>query len=324
MPRRRSRLQWSLAALAAACVALLTVGAWTPQAPPATAAEDAAPAAATPTPAPPACVPKPGNRILPGEALLHIPPHAKAPLPLVMVFHGAGGEGPGMADYSGMSQTGDKYGFAVLYPTAGSSRHFWSLNRSMHPDDLGALRALLPQAIVAACADPTRVYATGVSNGGGFAARVGCEMSDQIAAIAPVAGGYRALDPCPDGHQTSVLEIHGTSDNVVPYGGVAPDYAGAVLKYLGGWVQRDGCSATPVKTRPRKGVVRYTHKCSGGLSVQHLTLSGTDHGWPGAQPPFPHHNPSGLIANEEIWRFFSAHVARSASVGESRAARSAG
>jgi polyhydroxybutyrate depolymerase len=263
--------------------------------------------------------------MLPGDALLHIPPHAKAPLPLVMVFHGAGGDGPGMADYSGMSKTGDTYGFAVLYPTAGSARHFWSLNGDMHPDDLAGIRALLPKAIAAACADPTRVYATGVSNGGGFAARVGCEMSDQIAAIAPVAGGYRALDACPDGRQTSVLEIHGTSDHVVPYGGVPPDYKGAVLGFLGGWVRRDGCKPDPVATHPRKGVVRFTHTgCAAGLSVQHLRLTGTDHGWPGAQPPFPRHNPSGLVANDEIWHFFATHVARNASVGESRAARSAG
>src|ERR1700754_5292421 len=100
-----------------------------------------------------------------GDALLHVPRHPKAPLPLVLAFHGAGGDGAGMASYSGLSATGDKYGFAGLYPTAGSSRHFWSLNRSMGPDDVARIRALLPQAEQAACADTTRIYATGVSNG---------------------------------------------------------------------------------------------------------------------------------------------------------------
>jgi polyhydroxybutyrate depolymerase len=260
-----------------------------------------------------------------GSALLHVPPRPRAPLPLVLAFHGAGGTGRGMAEYSGLSKTADKEGFAVLYPSAASNRHFWSLNRAMAPDDIGLLRALLPQAMRAACADPARVFATGVSNGGGFAARVGCELAGTIAAVAPVAGGYRALDPCPDGAQTSVLEIHGTADYVVPYAGRPPDGAGAVVGYLAGWVRRDGCEGRAVNSRPRPGVVRFTHRnCAEGLAVEHLRLTGTDHGWPGAAPPFPRHNPSAIVANEEIWDFFAAHPLRSASVGESRAARSDG
>jgi polyhydroxybutyrate depolymerase len=241
-------------------------------------------------------------------ALLHVPKRAKGPLPLVLAFHGAGGNGPGMATYSGLSVTAEEYRFAVLYPSAGSSRHFWSLNASMKPDDVGSIKALLPKAMQAACADPARIYATGVSNGGGFAARLGCEMAGTIAAIAPVAGGYRALDPCPDGRRTSVLEIHGMSDSVVPYKGRPPDGAGAVSGFLAGWVRRDGCDDDASRTRPDEGVLRFSHEhCAAGLAVEHLLLAGTDHGWPGASPPFPRHNPSQLEANEEVWRFFARH-----------------
>ncbi len=48
--------------------------------------------------------------------------------------------------------------------------------------------------------------------------------------------------------------------------------------------------------------------CAGGLAVEHLKLAGTDHGWPGAGPPFPTHNPTGLDANEVIWTFFAARL----------------
>jgi polyhydroxybutyrate depolymerase len=178
----------------------------------------------------------------------------------------------------------------------------------MKPDDVGSIKALLPKAMQAACADPARIYATGVSNGGGFAARLGCEMAGTIAAIAPVAGGYRALDPCPDGRRTSVLEIHGMSDSVVPYKGRPPDGAGAVSGFLAGWVRRDGCEDDASRTRPDEGVLRFSHEhCAAGLAVEHLLLAGTDHGWPGASPPFPRHNPSQLEANEEVWRFFARH-----------------
>jgi polyhydroxybutyrate depolymerase len=253
------------------------------------------------------CRPATGDRML-GTALLHVPKRAKAPVPLVLAFHGAGGDGRGMANYSGLSKTADEYGFAVLYPSAGSTIHFWSLNTAMKPNDVESIEALLPQALQAACGDRKRVYATGVSNGGGFAARLGCEMADQIAAVAPVAGGYRALDPCPDGRRTSVLEIHGTSDNVVPYQGKPPDFKGAVSGFLAGWVRRDGCDAGATHTRPDEGVDRFAHThCAAGYAVEHLRLAGTDHGWPGASPPFPRHNPSQLEANEEVWRFFARH-----------------
>src|SRR4051812_2763905 len=175
---RRLRLLSSLAALAVGCAVALALAPRARQPARATAADD--------------CIPKPGDTTL-GTALLHVPAGAKAPLPLVMAFHGAGGTGPGMAGYSGLSATADRYGFAVLYPTAGSSRHFWSLNAKMAPDDVGGIRALLPQAEQAACADPARIYATGVSNGGGFSARLGCELAGPIPA--PPAGAGR--DPAP-------------------------------------------------------------------------------------------------------------------------------
>ncbi len=289
MPIRRA--QWFALALVAVLAGVLTLGAWTPPAPLATAAH--------------ICRPHPGERRF-GDALLHIPRRARAPVPLVVAFHGSHGYGPWFPNESGLSKTSDRYGFAVLYPTATGESRFWSLNRSMHPDDVAALRALLPQAQAAACADPTRIYATGVSNGGGFAARVGCEMSDTFAAIAPVAGGYKALDPCPDGHRTSVLEIHGDADTVVPYTGRRSDGAGSVAGFLGGWVHRDGCNPKPVSSRPRPNVLRFTRTdCADGYVVDHLRLQGTDHGWPGAKPPYPSRNPSQLEANEEVWRFFA-------------------
>jgi polyhydroxybutyrate depolymerase len=100
------------------------------------------------------------------------------------------------------------------------------------PDDVGFIKALLQVLPSRMCIDPSRIYATGVSNGGGFAARLGCELSSQIAAIAPVAGGYRSLDPCHPDRPVAVLEIHGTADTVVPYDGKPPDYGGSVQKFL--------------------------------------------------------------------------------------------
>jgi polyhydroxybutyrate depolymerase len=266
MSRRARRLSVTLAALVA--VGVVALLAYDPADPPraASAAQD--------------CHAAPGAHRL-GDTLLHIPP--KPPVGLVLAFHGAGGTGDGFAGQTGLSDAADKYGFAVLYPSAAANQ-FWSLNGKMGTEDPDRLRSLLPQALAAACTD--RVFATGVSNGGGFAARVGCELDD-IVAIAPVAGGYRALDTCPSSRRTSVLEIHGTADHVVPYRGKQPDYAGSVPRYLAGWARRDGTH------------LRY-RACEDGLAVEHLRLTDVDHGWP--------NDAWGLDTNEAVLRFFAART----------------
>src|SRR3954454_7500567 len=103
------------------------------------------------------CVPQPGDQMLDAGTLLHVPPDGRAARALVLAFHGAGGTGPGMAGYSGLSVTADEQGFAVLYPSA-ARNHFWSLNRKMGTEDLDHLEAVLPRALAAACVDAARVF----------------------------------------------------------------------------------------------------------------------------------------------------------------------
>jgi polyhydroxybutyrate depolymerase len=143
-----------------------------------------------------------------------------------------------------------------------------------------------------------------VSNGAGFAARMACALPDRFAAVVPVAAGYRALDPCPAEARASFLDIHGTADTVVPYNGKRPDRAGSVPRYTARWARRNGCAGSPAQTTPRRLVTRVRYRgCDDGLRVERLRLSGTDHGWPGAGPPLPDHNPSGLSATRELLRF---------------------
>ena len=135
-----------------------------------------------------------------------------------------------------------------------------------------------------------------MSNGGGFAARVGCELDD-VVAIAPVAGGYRALDRCPSTRRVSVLEVHGTADHVVPYRGKKPDYAGSVPRYLAGWAKRDGCTGKPTSQPRDEGrhppplpALRRTASPSSTSASPDV-----DHGWPD--------DAWGLDTNEAVLRF---------------------
>jgi polyhydroxybutyrate depolymerase len=242
------------------------------------------------------------------NALVHVPAAgAGRRLPVVLAFHGAHGSGEFMSDYSGFSKLADREHFLVVYPTAASAKRFWTLNARdpNAPDDVAFVARLVAALPTRVCMDPARVYATGVSNGGGFAARLGCVLSSRLAAIAPVAGGYRSLDPCHPDRPVSVLEIHGTADPVVPYNGKPPDYKGSVPRFLANWASLDHCPppAAPIFVGP--GLERFDWgPCESGAEVLHLRLSGIGHTWPGSDDS----RSAPIAAERTVWRFFRGRV----------------
>ncbi|MEA2245855.1 MAG: polyhydroxybutyrate depolymerase [Solirubrobacteraceae bacterium] len=222
---------------------------------------------------------------------------------LVVVVPGGDGDSDDRLTIGGAA---GREGVAVLYPTSPGSG-FWQLNDAFGTSDVTAVSALLERQLAGGCFDEDRVSITGVSNGAGFAARMGCELPTRFAAVVPVSAGYRALDPCPGNARASFLAIHGTADTVTPFNGKKPDRKGNVPRYTARWAKRDGCAATPRASTPRRLVTRFTYRgCDSGLRVELLRLSGTDHGWPGAGPPLPDRNPSRLSATREVLRFIRA------------------
>lgn len=242
------------------------------------------------------------------DATVHVPKAGTGrPLAVVLAFHGAGGSGEEMADYSELTPLADHDHFIAVYPTAAGARHFWTLNGrdASKPDDVGFIAALLKVLPRRVCMDPQRVYATGVSNGGGFAARVGCVLSSKVAAIAPVAGGYRSLDPCHPDRPVAVLEIHGTADPVVPYNGKPPDYAGSVPRFLANWADLDDCPKPAAPVFVARGTERFDWgQCAEGTTVLHFRLSGVGHTWPGSRDS----RSAPIAAGRTVWRFFRGRV----------------
>jgi polyhydroxybutyrate depolymerase len=213
----------------------------------------------------------------------------------------SGGDGDA-DDYLKLSATANQQGIAVLYPT-GRAGSIWQISKAFGSSDVQVVADLLNRVEASGCFDLNRVSITGVSNGAGFAVRMACQLPARFAAIVAVSAGYRALDPCP-GVRASFLAIHGSADQIVPFHGRPPDYKGDVLHYTTDWARRDGCKTMPWSYHPRHAVTRFVFpNCASGMNVQVLRLEGTDHGWPGATPPFPHQNPSGVNANLEVVRY---------------------
>jgi polyhydroxybutyrate depolymerase len=127
--------------------------------------------------------------------------------------------------------------------------------------------------------------------------------------VAPVAGGYKALPPCTPQRPVSVLEIHGTRDQVVPYTGVPPDRLGSVPRFLVGWASRDGCGGVPKRQSIGPATMSAIWAgCQGGARVQGIKLYGAGHVWPGGDPP-EEDGPSDLVAARTVWAFFASLAA---------------
>jgi len=245
------------------------------------------------------------------EVHLHVPRGAFHPLPLVIALHGASETGPEFAQDTGFSALADRERFLVAYPSAGGPNAFWNMSGSVPGagNDVEALERSLSQLERVACVNASRVFVTGVSNGGGMTARLGCELSDQLAGIAAVAGGYRALPPCRPSRPVPVLEVHGTADQVVPYAGRPPDYGGSVARWLSMWRQIDRCTGKAVRFTPDVGVheLAWRH-CAAGTRVEHVKLDGVAHGWPGGSRSAP--SPAPFAATWRTWEFFRSLPSR--------------
>jgi polyhydroxybutyrate depolymerase len=238
--------------------------------------------------------------------LLRMPSGAqpgRTPMLIVVIPGGRGDSG----DRLGVGAAANRQGVAVVYPTSPGST-FWQLNDKFGTSDVTAVTGLIQRQVATGCFDQNRISITGVSNGAGFAARMGCELPTTFAAVMPVAAGYRALDPCPANARASFLDIHGTADTVVPINGKKPDRKGNVARYTARWASRDGCLSSPRSSTPQRLVTRSTYSsCDGGTRVERYALTGTQHGWPGSRsgprgrPASA--NPSGFSATRAVLRF---------------------
>jgi len=232
------------------------------------------------------------------QAVVHIPARSATdhPSALVIALHGSGGDGRFMEAYSGFDAVADRHHFIVAYPSAHRGLHMWQLHPDSDPrsDDIEFMRALITQATGTLCVDPTRVDAVGVSNGGAFVARMACSLSDQLAAIATVAGSYKVIPWCRPDRPLSVLEIHGTADVVVPYHTVG--------RWLNQWRIHDRCQGTARRTHIAWDADRMQWSCSNGTVVSHVRLYGLGHAWPGS----PLDNVGGIVAADKVWSMFGS------------------
>jgi polyhydroxybutyrate depolymerase len=242
--------------------------------------------------------------------ILHVPAayQPNAAVPLITNFHGYGSNSKEEEALTGMSAKADREGFIVVYPD-GLNSAWYTGPGTEGQRDRQFIRDLIAYLESQYSIDPRRIYATGISNGGGMTDRLGCYMADIIAAIAPDSGAYNFWQDCRPSRPMPVLAFHGLDDNIVPYTGGNPQIMEpSIPDWAAAWAKRDGCASTPTKTSPVDTVIVQTWSgCQGDVEVILYTLANHGHSWPGS-PVMPKAITSQAIdATDVMWDFFKAH-----------------
>lgn len=223
------------------------------------------------------------------------------PLPVVLNWHGLGSNGGQQALLSGYEDLADAEGFIAVHPTGasavGAAGNSWELAQFDVPgrDDLAMVDDLIDRLVTEYCADSSRVYSTGLSNGGFFTALLVCERADRIAAAVSVAGvshpeGCRPSRPVP------FVAFHGTADEVVPFDGGRSSLEGATPPAARGdffdqsmpqefaeFAADFGCLDQPDSVAVGDEVTRHDYVgCDGQVPLSFYEITDGGHTWPGS------------------------------------------
>lgn len=246
------------------------------------------------------------------EFLVHVPDgyDANVPTPVVFDFHGRLFTATLQLGLTGMRDVADDEGFIVVH--AEGVGRTWNGGVCCgeaamdNVDDVGFVSAMIDELDAALCVDDRRVFATGMSNGGFLSHRLACELSDRIAAIAPVAG-VLGIAQCAPSRAVPVFHFHGNDDNIVGYDGIRGYLS--VADSMEGWVDRNGCGqASNVYFMQDDVTCEAWTGCNAGAEVRLCTIDGGGHTWPGGTPlPGLGRTTNTIDASSLMWDFFEAH-----------------
>jgi polyhydroxybutyrate depolymerase len=250
-------------------------------------------------------------------------------MPVVLSFHGFTDSSVAQARRSGLADRAAADGFIAVFPRGsnvdGTTPPYFNLGTvddASLADDVGFTMELLDRVEAELCVDRSRIFASGWSNGGMFAATLGCALNDRVAAVASVSGVH--LLPDCRGRPMPIIVIHGSADDIVPLSeedvGSAADVRG-FIRSLGGnqaqvrmlaavdltpvqswvesWAERNGCELSDPAVESGIVVDKMAYRnCRPRGDVVLQVVKGGGHDW----PPSPASD-----TTDEVLSFFASH-----------------
>ena len=243
------------------------------------------------------------------------------PIPVVLNFHGFTGTAESQMNYADFRPLAETHGFILVYPEGtllnGRDTH-WNVGgwtRGSSADDIGFVLRLIDRLDGEYGIDRDRIYATGHSNGGYMSILLACTHSEAFAAVASMAGSMtpEMMRGCDPTRPVPLLQIHGTADDVVPYGGTS--WSEPVEETLTFWIEHNETAEEPEVievpasefTTADSSIEIYRYNTGNSDSiVEHIKVLGGGHEWLGRANGVGQVNLD-LMLNEEIWAFFSQY-----------------
>lgn len=267
---------------------------------------------------------------------VHIPPNydKDKKTPMVIYVHGGGGD-MRAAYMDGMDKMSDKHNFILAIPEGtgevklGYLRGSWNGGKwetgecCGNTDDVGFISRMIDELERKVNVDGKRIYATGISNGGLMTNRLGCELSDKIAAIAPVAPAA-LMSNCNPSRPMPVIDIHGTADPANPPDGSEPSSIfgpSGILEMpykrmtpyqvVDVWKKINSCSDNQIAGY-ENGDARCViyNDCANGTEVELCMIEGMGHTYPSGSQYLPESTVGPVsydISFNQIWEFFKKH-----------------
>jgi polyhydroxybutyrate depolymerase len=256
--------------------------------------------------------------------LLHLPTgyDGSVELPMIIAMHGGFGSGPQLETQSLLSEKADEADFIVVYPegvegflnirtwNAGACCGY-AVNNDI--DDVGFISKLIDSLTNEIAVDEKRIYATGMSNGAFMAYRLACEISEKIAAIAPVAGTMN-VDLCDPSRAIPIIQFHSFEDSNIPYlGGIgdgfSDHYNPPIDSVQNAWAIKNNCNI--INDTLYEGT-DFTHirwsDCDCVYEQEFYITTDGGHSWPGGSGSGIGDPPSEFInANDLMWEFFQKY-----------------
>lgn len=181
------------------------------------------------------------------------------------------------------------------YPTTGTdgATAWESAPYASGADDVGFTANILDKMQTDMCIDKTRIYATGFSNGGGFASLLSCKLPGRFAAYAVVAGAlYSPYSECKPTTPSPLISIHGDNDSIVPYNGVSSRNLPSVFDWTSMRAVTEKCNRPTTTYSGVNMVITAWNNCRSGSAVQNIRIIGGSHVW-------------GAVPNDTLWQFLS-------------------
>ncbi|MEJ6506085.1 MAG: PHB depolymerase family esterase [Crocinitomicaceae bacterium] len=253
------------------------------------------------------------------DYIYYHPSSASPNCPLVYVCHGYTGTAQGIMNYSEFNQLADEFGFAVCYPQGiedGGGNTFFNVGYDFQNnetvDDVAYLENLTTYLQSVYSLDPSKVFCTGMSNGGDLCYMLACQASETFRAVAPISGMIMQdiMDDCNPSSEVSILEIHGTNDNVTYYNGDPNNNDGwgaypgmdetmAFFNNLFGLELQSTDNFPNTSNNDGSTVASEKYALNGSCTEVWLyTVNGGGHDWPGA------YGNMDIKASREAWLFF--------------------